>query len=189
MDRWTAVPSTLRALNIARFLPLSNRPHDDESAVSGDWRVALAEIVDEAARLSGEAASADASRVEARFLRRARLSTGPKRPAARDLRALAVALRSGKRAHVRDLAHAMRALLQLADERAVTAEIPDATLGAVALYAATTADFERRAVVSGHTVRASDAEWEFGRGPVLEETGQQIVRFLLGLSDTPPRPV
>ena len=55
---------------------------------------------------------------------------------------------------------------------------------------ATSAPLERRAVVAGHAIRATDADWEFGRGPVLEGTQLEIVRFLLGLSDVAPhRPI
>ena len=62
------------------------------------------------------------------------------------------------------------------------------TLGVVALYMATSAPLERRAVVAGHAIRATDADWQFGRGPVLEGTAMAIVRFLVGLSDVPPQP-
>ena len=43
-------------------------------------------------------------------------------------------------------------------------------------------------VVAGHTIRATDADWAFGNGPVLEGTSLQIVGFLLGVTDDPPRP-
>lgn len=62
------------------------------------------------------------------------------------------------------------------------------TAGAVALYAQGAGPFERRAVVAGHTIRATDADWAFGNGPVLEGTSLQIVGFLLGVTDDPPRP-
>ncbi len=42
--------------------------------------------------------------------------------------------------------------------------------------------------MKGHTVRATDADWAFGTGPVLEGTGRAIAAFLLGVTDTPPRP-
>ena len=106
-----------------------------------------------------------------------------------DLPALAAAVRSGKRRRTGTLVQAVRALLVLADELARAPRIADLTLGIVALYLATSAPLERRAVVAGHAIRATDADWQFGRGPVLEGTALEIVRFLIGLSDTPPQPI
>ena len=56
----------------------------------------------------------------------------------------------------------------------------------VALYAATRMPFERRAAIAGTTVTATDAGWSFGHGPVREATAQEVLGFVLALTDTPP---
>ena len=104
-----------------------------------------------------------------------------------DLPWLATAIRSGKRRRTAAMVRVLRALLVLADAVGQPPRVPDLTLGAAALYLATTAPLERRAVVAGHALRATDADWEFGRGPVLEGTALEIVRFLSGLSDVAPQ--
>ena len=82
----------------------------------------------------------------------------------------------------------MRAVLLLSDHLGVEPRVDGTTLGIVSLYGATSAPLERRAVVGGHALRATDAGWEFGRGPVLEGTALEIARFVLGVSDIPPKP-
>ena len=77
---------------------------------------------------------------------------------------------------------------QSADTLGAELDVDPMTAGAVALYAQGAGPFERRAVVAGHTIRATDADWAFGNGPVLEGTSLQIVGFLLGVTDDPPRP-
>ena len=83
---------------------------------------------------------------------------------------------------------AVRAVLVLGDALGLEPRLSAVTLGAVALYGTSSATFDRRAVVRGHTLRATDAEWSLGHGPVLQGTAMGIVRFLLGLSDEAPRP-
>ncbi len=90
----------------------------------------------------------------------------------------------------RELSRALRALLLLAGSRGdVTPDVDPLTSGAVALYAATSGPFDRRAVLKGHTVRATDSDWSFGSGPVLEGPSLSIAAFVLGVSDHPPGPV
>jgi predicted amidohydrolase len=176
-------------MDFARFLPLSNRPADDESAVTSDRRNATADVVDEAARLTALAGPQRADQLAAEFARAARLAdAGAAEFGAADLPELATAVRSGSRRRTSALVHAVRALLVLADELNDVPRVADLTLGVVALYMATSAPLERRAVVAGHAIRATDADWQFGRGPVLEGTAMAIVRFLVGLSDVPPQP-
>ena len=57
------------------------------------------------------------------------------------------------------------------------------------LWGATSGPFDRRVVLSGHTIRATDADWEFGHGPVLAGTALEIAAFVLGVSDVPPQPI
>ncbi|MEV7694142.1 hypothetical protein AB0N73_12540 [Microbacterium sp. NPDC089189] len=175
--------------DVARHLPLSNRPRGDESAVDADRRQALAAVLDEAARLL-DAATPDhavhCSRAR-RFLVEAGLGTGAAGGSPDDLVRLAETVRTGRRRSIRLLTRAVRALLVLGDSLSETPRLDPAVSGSVALYAATTAPFDRRAALRGHAVRASDEGWEFGLGPVLEATGRTILRFVLALDDEPPR--
>jgi len=93
-----------------------------------------------------------------------------------------------QRRSIRVLSKALAAALRIAADLGTDLEVDPMTAGAVALYAHGAGPFERRAVVAGHTVRATDAEWAFGNGPVLEGTAVQIAGFLLGVTDDPPRP-
>lgn len=161
--------------DLSRHLPLSNRPSTDESSVTGDWRQPLADLVAAAAQLTEHPEEAH------RFLLDAALAA--EFPAV-SLSGVAAAVRVGRRRRIRELADATRALLRLAGEREVP--LDPTTSGAVALYAATRAPFERRAVLTGSTVRATDADWSFGRGPLREATARDILAFVLGLSDAAP---
>lgn len=170
-------------MDLSRHLPLSNRPRDDESGVTGDERVAVAGLVEKAAELL--IGRPDAEPLAEQFARETGLE-GRDDP---DLGSLADAVRGGRRLRIRRLTTAARALLVLADAVGEDAAIPPDVLGRVSLYASTKASFDRRAVLAGHTVRASDAGWEFGRGPVLEGTALGITRFVLELTDVAPRAV
>lgn len=170
-------------MDVSRYLPLSQRTRDDESKVNSDERSSIAELIESAAALV--AAEPNRAELSAVFAADAGLgslgSTG-------DLAALASAVRAGKRRRAREVSNTTRALLSLADAVHREPTISPETLGRVSLYASTKASFDRRAALSGSTVRASDAGWEFGRGPVLEGTALGITRFLLGLSDAAPKP-
>lgn len=174
--------------DFARFLPLSNRPKGNEDAVTSDRRMAIADVIDEASLMISGAEEAEAERLSVQFVRETRITdVGEAVHGADDLAGLAAAIRRGRRRPVKVLARAVRAQIVLAAELRVPPRVDSTTLGVVALYAATSAPLERRAVIKGHTLRATDAGWEFGRGPILEATALEIVRFLLGLSDTAPR--
>jgi hypothetical protein len=178
--------------DFVRFLPLSQRGPGKESAVSSDRREALAVVIEQAADLitvagDGRAVFADAFADEA-GLRPELDDVAVGDPAVR-LRSVAAAVRRGGRRSIRLLASGARALLVLARDLHVDVALDPITAGSVALYASTSAPFERRAVVKGHTVRATDADWGFGHGPVLAGTATQIAAFLLGVSDDPPKPV
>lgn len=161
--------------DLSRHLPLSSRPRGDESGVTGDWREAVAEVVSRAAALSPSPEDA------AEFLRASGLLRNVPATA---LGEVAAAVRTGQRRRIRALSDAVRALLVLAGDREV--DLPPVTSGAVALYAATRMPFERRAALSGTSVRAADADWTFGRGPVRVAPARVILEFVLALSDTPP---
>ncbi|MFG6443842.1 hypothetical protein ACFXQA_01055 [Microbacterium sp. P07] len=179
--------------DFARFLPLNGRPQGAETGVSSDRRTALAELVERAAELVAGVASergvATDTLVEA-FIDNAELrsdfdAVGPG-PAA--LGALAAAVRDGRRRRIRALSAGARALLLLQRELDAESHLDAGVAGTVALHLAASAPFARRAAVKGHTIRATDADWSFGSGPVLEGTATAIAAFLLGVSDDPPRP-
>ena len=180
--------------DFAHDLPLSNRPRVDESQVTSDRRVALADVIDEAARLlsissADEAGSAILAR---QFVVDARLDKDASAIAAMGpislLSELSSGVRAGRRRGVRALSHAVRAVLRIGAAVDAEPRLPATTWGAVALYAATAAPLERRVVVAGHALRATDADWAFGRGPTLEGRSIDIVAFLLGTSEVPPAP-
>ena len=85
-------------------------------------------------------------------------------------------------------ARAVPLYLDVARASSARPELEPGTSGAVALYLATSAPTEIRAVTRGHALRATDAGWEFGRGPVLEATAIELVEFLGGRSLLAPRP-
>ncbi|WP_400993581.1 hypothetical protein [Agromyces sp. GXQ0307] len=58
--------------------------------------------------------------------------------------------------------------------------------GAVALRRAAAAPTEIRAVIAGHTLRATDAGWEFGHGSTLVDTAHGLLRFLTGIGTVAP---
>ncbi|MCR2817114.1 hypothetical protein [Microbacterium jiangjiandongii] len=205
--------------DLGRFLPLSNAPRGDESAVSGDRRGQIADIVTAAARVIAQSAPERAPTLIAGFLASARLERDATRPPARNalapgtpapapapapavpgvaprpapapdstlLATVAERVRGGRRRGGRHLVRATRAYLVLARDADVAPQLDPAVTGAVALSASTTAPFARRAAIAGHTVRATDDGWQFGRGPLLTGSGVQIVSFLLGVADEPPR--
>lgn len=180
---------TVRVSWFARYLPLSQREPVDESTVSSDRRAQLAAVVEAAADLLAETrGTAD---VAAGFLRAADLAAEDTRTVSAPpdrVRAAAAAVRTGRRRSIRALARGVRALLTLARDLGREARLDPFIAGAVALYAATTAPGDRRAAIRGHTVRAADADWAFGSGPVLTARATDIAAFLLGVSDEPPRP-
>ncbi len=164
-----------------RYLPLSQ--HDGSDAtVSSDRREQLAVVVESMLELSERSSAFDLDR----SLRQTRLS-GLWREAGGDGQRLLDLVRDHRRS-VRDLASVVTGALSEASRAGEALSLDTTTAGVVALYASGAGAFERRAVISGHTVRATDATWEFGSGPVLEAPATHIAAFLLGVSEDPPRP-
>lgn len=158
--------------------------------MSSDRRAALADVIDQAAVLLGAAPEEDAPFAEG-FVDNAGLrgevgSVADDAPGT--LFELAHAVRSGRKRSIRSLIDGCRALLLLARDLDAPVGLDPTTAGAVALHLAGAGPFDRRAVVKGHTVRATDADWGFGHGPVLEGTSTAIAAFLLGTTDEPPKP-
>lgn len=181
-----------RMADLFSNLPLSNKVRHDESHVTSDRRIAVADTIDQAAVWLAEASITETSRSELAhaFLSDARIVAGNVPDSSLGtvsmLTETAQHLRAGKKQNIRALSHVLRALLLLGVALDRSPTVPPLTSGSVALYAATTASFERRAVIAGHTIRATDADWAFGHGPALEGTALEIVGFLLGVSDKPP---
>jgi hypothetical protein len=167
--------------DLGRFFPLSQRHIGDESGVTSDRRAALADVIEatEAMLLCDRDLGRD-------FAERAGLAA--EAPTG-DLRELAHRVREGKRRPVRALSRAVTAQLELAMDIGVAAKVDPRTIGAVVLYRTGAAPLEIRAVLSGHTLRAVDADWSFGHGPVLQDTALRILAFICGVSDEAPRPV
>jgi hypothetical protein len=178
--------------DFVNHLPLSNRARRDESHVTSDRRLALGAVVEQAATVLADAAVPEAARstlahafiTDARLAKDAALSPGV--GSVSMLTEVARAVRAGRKRSIRALSHSVRAYLRLSTAVGHEPSLPPLTSGSVALYATTTAPLERRAVVAGHTLRATDADWEFGHGPTLEGPAVGIVAFLLGVSDVPP---
>jgi hypothetical protein len=191
MLRHTSVTSrgarTLSSMaDFARFLPLSQRSRVDESGVTSDRRREVADVVLAAARLLADGGSEAGGRT-ARFAADAGLA-GELDEVGGALPALAAAVRGGRRRPIRALADAVRAVLVLSDDVGADPGLSPEVYGAVVLYATGAVHGARRAVVAGRTLRATDADWAFGTGPVLEGTARGIAAFLLGVSETPPHP-
>jgi hypothetical protein len=156
-----------------RNLPLSQRPRDDESGVSSDRRPELDELLGRAraeASALGNALGADAAGHLAR------------------LEELAASAATKRTVSARALTAAVLAYLSFARAAGIEPSLAPRTSGAVALVLAAKAPTPIRAVIAGHALRAADADWEFGRGPVLEAPAVELVEFLAGRSLTAPRP-
>ncbi|UOE44007.1 hypothetical protein [Agromyces larvae] len=170
-----------------RYLPLSGRERVDESGVHSDRRIEYAEVLEQAALIADGLpepgiAAGDLDRLRPRGAPEASGDALPDR-----LRALAADARNGRKVPVRLLARAVLVYLDLARRAGGTPTLAPITSGAVALYLATAAPTEIRAVIRQHALRATDAGWEFGRGSVLESTAIEMIEFLGGRSLTPPR--
>lgn len=163
--------------DLARFLPLSHRSADDAAAAPSDRRAQIATVVALAASALDDAPS-DRRRA---FVDEAGLSADDD---GGSLAELAGRIARGRRRGVRELTAVARAYLRLPSDRR---PLPFDIAGAVALAASTSAPFARRAAIAGHTVRATDAGWTFGRGPEISASADEIVAFLTGVSDSPPR--
>ncbi len=177
-------------MDFARYLPLSQRRPGDEAGVTGDRRAEVAAVVREAHRLIVSSGHGDSEALARRFALDAGLPEKELVPTALEgLQTAAEVIEAGDRQKIAALDRAVRGVLVLSDAVEDPARVAPLTLGAVAMHASATAPFDRRAAISGHTVVAVDGDWRLGQGPELHGTAEGIVRFLLGLSDVPPRSV
>ena len=157
--------------DVWRNLPLFGRERVDESGVGRGWGDELAAV-----RAAADAALATRPDPEAAEAFEAALRPGR-------------APRSGRPRTVKlaELDRAVYAYLDLAARLGLPPQLPERASGAVALGRAAAAPTEIRAVISGHALRATDAGWEFGRGPVLEAAAAELLEFLGGRSRIAPR--
>ena len=158
--------------DVWRDLPLFGRERVDESGVGRGWGDELAAV-----HSAAEAALTTRPDPEAAAAFEAALRPGR-------------AARAGKPRTVKlaELDRAVYAYLDLTARLGLPPQLPKRASGAVALGRAAAAPTEIRAVIFGHSLRATDAEWEFGRGPVLEATAAELLEFLGGRSLNAPRP-
>lgn len=156
--------------DVWRNLPLFGRERVDESGVGRGWAEELTAV--HAAAEAALAAHPDPEAAEA-----FEASLRPGRPT-----------RSGKPRTVKlaELDRAVYAYLDLTTRLGMPPQLPERAGGAVALGRAAAAPTEIRAVISGYALRATDAGWEFGRGPVLEATAAELLEFLGGRSLVAP---
>ena len=87
-----------------------------------------------------------------------------------------------------ELDDAVVAAVRIGDALGRPIAVPPLASGAVALRRATAAPTPIRAVISGHSLHATDAAWTIGHGPVLVGTADELIRFLAGFGDRAPRP-
>lgn len=102
---------------------------------------------------------------------------------AAELRALAA---TPGRARVAELAAAVCAALDIASPHGIALGLSPTASGAVALYQFQRAPYAVKAAARGHRLRAADAEWIIGFGPVLESDAESILLFLFGRAHSVP---
>ena len=186
--------------DLPKYLPLSQRPRRDESAVSSDWSERVAAVLtslavfvegltperrelahDDLARLVWRLRATRQQRLVAKFRRRAPLALTTNLP--RALREVAAEPR--KRA-IGDLASAVVTALDVAREAHGSIDIDPVSLGAVAVARALNAPLPIRAVLSSVTLVAIDGDWAVGRDAQRNARGADIVLFLYGRTGLPP---
>lgn len=106
--------------------------------------------------------------------------------AALDARAVAISERPQPTRLV-ELDDAVVAAVRIGDALGTPIPVPALASGAVALRRATAAPTPIRAVISGHSLHATDAAWTIGHGPALVGTADELIRFLAGFGRQAPR--
>ncbi|WP_448809525.1 hypothetical protein [Agromyces bauzanensis] len=87
-----------------------------------------------------------------------------------------------------ELDDAVVAAILVGDALGTELAVPPLASGAVALRRATAAPTPIKAVISGHSLHATDAGWTIGHGPALVGTAHELIRFLAGIGTAAPRP-
>lgn len=133
-----------------RILPLSGRSRQDEGLVSSDRRPELDALPSSLETLTDVPATWAAFATEAGLAGPWRASDGT----VAGFRTAVLAQRRG----IRVLSRALAAALRITADLGLDLVVDPMTAGAVALHAQGAGPFERRAVVAGHTIRATDAD-------------------------------
>jgi hypothetical protein len=158
--------------DFVRYLPLSGRPRVDESAVTGDWGPRLTALLAAIDTLIAELPSATLAR--------------PEIQAARDrLSATIAAVPSARRIRIATLGGVLAEAYEFAALTGRPLVVDAVTSGAVALDRSLRAPLAIRAVIKNRTLRATDADWDFGSGPELRGSAAAIVLFLYGRAGVP----
>ena len=114
--------------------------------------------------------------------------TGPAEAAAAlEARAVAITERPQPTRLV-ELDDAVVAAVRVGDALGTPIPVPALASGAVALRRAAAAPTPIKAVISGHSLHATDAAWTIGHGPALVGTAHELIRFLAGIGTQAPRP-
>lgn len=87
-----------------------------------------------------------------------------------------------------ELDDAVVAAILVGDAVGADLAVPPLATGAVALRRAAAAPTPIKAVISGHSLHATDAGWTIGHGPALVGTAHELIRFLAGIGTVAPRP-
>ena len=86
-----------------------------------------------------------------------------------------------------ELDDAVVAAVRIGDALGRPIAVPPLASGAVALRRAAAAPTPIKAVISGHSLHATDAAWTIGHGPALVGTADELIRFLAGIGNCAPR--
>ncbi|MDF2574222.1 MAG: hypothetical protein K0S05_1134 [Agromyces sp.] len=86
-----------------------------------------------------------------------------------------------------ELDDAVVAAILVGDALGASPAVPPLASGAVALRRAAAAPTPIKAVISGHSLHATDAGWTIGHGPALVGTAHELIRFLAGIGTEAPR--
>lgn len=158
--------------DFVRYLPLSARPRVDESAVTGDWGPRLAALVQSIDTLVAGLSSATLARPEVQV-------------ALDRLTEAIAAVPSARRVRVPALGTVLAEAYGFAVLTGRPLTVDPITSGAVALDRSLRAPLAIRAVIKNRTLRARDADWEFGIGPELIGSASDLVLFLYGRAGVP----
>jgi hypothetical protein len=181
----TALAALLRAMDDDTWARATARPGWTVGDVAADL---VAGFDRSAAQRALDAAGRIVRGGEARRLAELQRLESPGHAAALlDSRALHVRARE-RRTGIAELDDAVVTAVLIGDAAERAVPVPPVASGAVALRRAAAAPVEIRAVISGHSLHATDAGWTIGHGSALVGTAVELVRFLAGYGTTAPRP-
>lgn len=180
-----------RVSDLPKYLPLSQRPRRDETAVTADWsshvRALLLQLADtieplddERWRSVSDAAASTVWLVTTTRLGRLRARSTPALGQGEAAAALRTAAADTGKRGIAALSAAVVGTWRVAESLGLTLTVDPVASGAVALARSLSAPTPIRAVVQVRTLVATDADWRVGQGPVLETTASVIVLFLYG---------